>query len=248
MNPGCKEDRCDGEGKLGGFTGNLFVSNRLDGIVPVLMANQLQMREVSGVSVKVVAHQIAGNVALDFCNTAGEHLSASPDEMLGDSETFLRWCAQAGLIGLEVYRQLSRTPFSMEPILELREAIYRVALALARNEAMAQKDLQVMQTRANGPRPRIVRQADGLLGWSPDLLRGWEQMCSLLAEEALSLFCSPRALRIGVCDGGLCGWVFLDDSRGKRRRWCDMGDCGSRAKAKRFYTRRKGELEGAENE
>jgi predicted RNA-binding Zn ribbon-like protein len=64
-------------------------------------------------------------------------------------------------------------------------------------------------------------------------------LCSVLAGEALSLFCSSRASRIGVCEGELCGWVFLDDSRGKRRRWCDMNDCGSRAKAKRFYAQQK---------
>jgi predicted RNA-binding Zn ribbon-like protein len=33
--------------------------------------------------------------------------------------------------------------------------------------------------------------------------------------------------------------VFLDESRGKRRRWCDMNDCGSRAKARRYYHRQK---------
>jgi predicted RNA-binding Zn ribbon-like protein len=38
-----------------------------------------------------------------------------------------------------------------------------------------------------------------------------------------------------MCGGGLCGWLFLDESRGKRRRWCDMKDCGNREKARRYY-------------
>jgi predicted RNA-binding Zn ribbon-like protein len=33
----------------------------------------------------------------------------------------------------------------------------------------------------------------------------------------------------------------MDESRGKRRRWCDMKDCGSRAKARSFYQRHKDE-------
>jgi predicted RNA-binding Zn ribbon-like protein len=46
-------------------------------------------------------------------------------------------------------------------------------------------------------------------------------------------------VRIGICEGGLCGWLFLDESRGKRRRWCDMNDCGGRAKARRYYDKHK---------
>ncbi len=210
------------------------------------MSDQLSARNQPKLPLKVVAHQIAGNVGLDFCNTAGEHLAPEPDEFLIDSETFLRWCMQVGIIGSEIYRKLVRNPFTVKSIIELREAIYRVALAIARDKPVVQEDLRLIEKRANGAKPEIVREADGLR-WKPDPLRGCEQLCSLLAGEALLLFCSPMASRIGVCDGGLCGWVFVDDSRGKRRRWCDMNDCGSRAKAKRFYTRRKGEQQGSEN-
>ncbi|MHB1675570.1 MAG: CGNR zinc finger domain-containing protein [Acidobacteriaceae bacterium] len=66
-----------------------------------------------------------------------------------------------------------------------------------------------------------------------------EHLCGVLGAESLSLFCSPKATRIGVCGGGNCGWLFLDESRGKRRRWCDMNDCGSRAKARRYYEKHK---------
>jgi predicted RNA-binding Zn ribbon-like protein len=215
-------------------------------MICMFMANPSPSRSGS-TPLKMVAHQVAGNVALDFCNTAGEHLAPKPDEMLVDSETFLRWCAQVGLIEPEIYGKLVRTSISMKPIIELREAIYRVALALATHQSVSPEDLHAIEKRANGPRPRIIRESEGLR-WMPDLLRGSEQLCSLLAGEALSLFCSARALRIGVCEGGLCGWVFVDDSRGKRRRWCDMNDCGSRAKAKRFYTRRKGEQRSEKKE
>jgi predicted RNA-binding Zn ribbon-like protein len=211
-----------------------------------LVTNRPSSRNEATPPPKVVAHQIAGNIALDFCNTAGEHLASEPDELLVDREAFLRWCMQVGMIGPGTYWRLLRSPFSMNSIIELREAIYRVALAIARNEPVAQKDLHLIEKRANGAKPEIVREAGGLR-WKPGLLRGAEQLCSLLASEALSLFCSPRAARIGVCDGGLCGWVFLDDSRGMRRRWCDMNDCGSRAKAKRFYTRRKSEQQESES-
>ncbi|MGH7701051.1 MAG: CGNR zinc finger domain-containing protein [Gemmatimonadales bacterium] len=36
-----------------------------------------------------------------------------------------------------------------------------------------------------------------------------------------------------------CGWFFLDASKNRSRRWCSMATCGSSAKARRYYRRRK---------
>lgn len=35
-----------------------------------------------------------------------------------------------------------------------------------------------------------------------------------------------------------CRFVLYDRSRNQKRRWCDMGLCGSREKARRYYQRR----------
>src|SRR5579863_8838472 len=77
----------------------------------------------------LIADQVGGHLALDFCNTAGEHLAERPDELLADWESFLRWAAQVGLIGPESYFELLRHPELLDEILRLREAIYRVGLA-----------------------------------------------------------------------------------------------------------------------
>jgi predicted RNA-binding Zn ribbon-like protein len=34
-----------------------------------------------------------------------------------------------------------------------------------------------------------------------------------------------------------CDWLFVDQTRNGQRRWCDMADCGSRDKARRYYQR-----------
>jgi predicted RNA-binding Zn ribbon-like protein len=125
-------------------------------------------------------------------------------------------------------------------IVQLREAIYRVGLALARGERVPEGDLLVIREQANARKPDVAGGRDGLR-WRPDAARASAQLRAVLASEALSLFCSPRSSRIGICEGGLCGWLFLDESRGKRRRWCDMKDCGNRAKAQRYYKQQKSE-------
>jgi predicted RNA-binding Zn ribbon-like protein len=186
-----------------------------------------------------IAHLIGGHPALDFCNTAGEHLSERPDEMLRDWETFLRWTTQVGLIGPESYIKLLQHPGPLGPVVELREAIYRAGLAIATSRRVAEGDLALIREHANALRPE-VHFDNNVVRWQPAMSRASEQLCAVLAGDALSLLCSPKAIRIGICEGGLCGWLFLDESRGKRRRWCEMSDCGSRAKAQRHYERRKG--------
>ena len=39
------------------------------------------------------------------------------------------------------------------------------------------------------------------------------------------------------CDADDCAWLFLDTSKNGSRRWCDMKQCGNRAKARRFHAK-----------
>jgi predicted RNA-binding Zn ribbon-like protein len=187
---------------------------------------------------ELVAHRIGGHLALDFCNTAGEHLAPRPDELLRDWESFLRWATQVGLIGPESYFELLGQPESLVPIIQLREAVYRTGLAIAGVGRISERDLAFIRAIANAARSEIDFH-DNAVRWRPAPYKAAAQLCAVLAGEALSLLCSRKAARIGICEGGQCGWLFVDESRGKRRRWCDMNDCGSRAKARRYYEKHK---------
>jgi predicted RNA-binding Zn ribbon-like protein len=58
-----------------------------------------------------------------------------------------------------------------------------------------------------------------------------------LAVEDL---CSRTDLdRLRRCSDGDCGWLFLDVSRNRSRRWCDPGDCGNRSRVRAFSARRR---------
>lgn len=188
---------------------------------------------------KLIAPQVAGHLALDFCNTVGEHRAERPDELWRDWESFLRWATQAGVIGPESYFELLRDPEPLVEIIRLRETIYRVGLAIADARPISARDIEYIRERVNAPRPTIEFRNDAIR-WHPARLHASAQLCAVFTGEALSLFCSPMAERIGVCEGGNCGWLFLDQSRGKRRRWCDMNDCGNREKARRYYEKQKG--------
>lgn len=63
----------------------------------------------------------------------------------------------------------------------------------------------------------------------------------LIALSAASVLADPReAARIKRCPAEGCGWLFLDETKNARRKWCSMETCGNRAKARRSYARSKG--------
>jgi predicted RNA-binding Zn ribbon-like protein len=154
-------------------------------------------------------------------------------------ESFLRWTTQVAMVGPESYFELLGHPEPLDEIIQLREAIYRVGLAVAGARIISGRDVGFIREHANTPRPEIELRASAGR-WRPAPTHASAQLCAILGGEALSLLCSPKAARVGVCGGGNCGWLFLDESRGKRRRWCDMSDCGSRAKARQYYEKHKG--------
>src|SRR5580704_8698345 len=126
------------------------------------MRNRQSETAVRAVLAKPIASRISGHLALDFCNTAGEHLADQPDEMLLNWESFLRWATQGGLIAPETYPELLRHPSPINKIVQLREAIYRVGLAIFRGDRIPQSDLLAIHAQAAKSKPTIVNARHGL--------------------------------------------------------------------------------------
>jgi predicted RNA-binding Zn ribbon-like protein len=45
--------------------------------------------------------------------------------------------------------------------------------------------------------------------------------------------------RLKTCRNPACRWAFYDATRNRSGVWCDMSACGSRAKARAYYARRR---------
>lgn len=66
-----------------------------------------------------------------------------------------------------------------------------------------------------------------------------QSLRNLLSISALSVLADHRELeRVKLCPGHHCGWVFLDETKNARRKWCLMEVCGNRAKSTRHYARK----------
>jgi len=67
-----------------------------------------------------------------------------------------------------------------------------------------------------------------------------------VAWAASQLLVSPELQHVNACANERCGWMFVDTSRKHNRKWCEMGVCGNRAKARRFYQRRRSDQAAAD--
>jgi len=73
---------------------------------------------------------------------------------------------------------------------------------------------------------------------------GWDGIADDLVPAALAL--SAERERFRRCGNPLCGWLFVDRSRGGRRLWCEAAVCGNRVKVGRHRKRRAAEVRAAD--
>lgn len=191
---------------------------------------------------------IGGRPSLDFVNSEGGSRNGPP-ERLSEYADLARWCVHAGVVGEEVARrwleQAGERPEEATGVharaLELREALYRLFAAAIEEVEPAAADLEVFHRELGEAlaRLRVVPTGDGY-GWrfvaSQDRL---DRPLWTLVRDAADLLGSDLLARVKECGGRDCVWLFLDESRNRSRRWCQMGVCGNRAKARRHYRRVK---------
>jgi predicted RNA-binding Zn ribbon-like protein len=189
-------------------------------------------------------------LCLDFANTVDWHASDHPQETLNSYSDLVFWAKETGILTDLQVRQLIREAAScpevatavLERAVVLREAIYRVFSAVAGGRPPEGSDLSVLNRELSEAlaRLQIIQVTDTFTwGWAggetaPDV------MLWAVVRSAADLLTSEGLSRVGQCaDDRGCGWLFLDMSRNRSRRWCDMKDCGNRAKVRRHYHRKR---------
>jgi predicted RNA-binding Zn ribbon-like protein len=193
---------------------------------------------------------LSGCLALDLANTISWRASDTPIERLASVEDYIRWAKQSRLISdretRELTQQARRRPAeaaaAIAQVRRLREAIYRVLSALADRADPDERDLATLNVALSEAMRhlRISRRADG------SFVSSWEEGAPSLSrlvwpavKSAADVLTSSNLRRLKKCGSDDCGWLFLDTTRSGTRRWCDMRVCGNRAKAHRYYHRRR---------
>jgi predicted RNA-binding Zn ribbon-like protein len=188
---------------------------------------------------------IGGSLILDFTNV-GTHAGHN-HEHLRSYDDLVDFVQQAGGLSPADARRLTadagRHPSAAKAVLAraiaLREASMRVFSAFARKKTPSSRDLELISREAAAA---LAQRRIALAGkqitwtWSDDVTL--ERVLWPIAQAGSELLTSDgdRGM-VRECASDTCEWLFLDRTRNHSRRWCDMADCGNRAKQQRLRAR-----------
>ncbi|MBO0651649.1 ABATE domain-containing protein [Streptomyces triculaminicus] len=170
----------------------------------------------------------AGRLCLDLVATA------EPVERLDSPRRLRAWLLGVGLVP-------PGTPLDAVDAAWLarfqaaRGLLHRVVHAEIDGRA-ADPDLERVNALAvtAPPAPVVVRSADGDLVRAVTGTPDCGALVGQIARDAVQLLTDPAERnRLRRCEGEGCPLVYLDTSRGRRRRWCSSEVCGNRERVAR---------------
>lgn len=190
----------------------------------------------------------AGNLALDFANTVSYRPTARATERLVDYNYLVFFGMESGVYARGFDRLFAiagespgRGKSALQKAIQFREALYAIFSAVVERRAIPGNALTFLNVMVQEAieHGRLV-QANRRFVWE------WIGMDSYLdsvlwpvARAAADLLLSDELANLRMCASEDCAWLFLDKTKNKRRRWCDMRICGNRVKARRHYERVK---------
>ena len=198
---------------------------------------------------------VGGDPCLDFVNTVGGRVPAMGgararvrNDKLVSYPDLVAFCVHAGLVGERPGRRLLRlgqarpraARAALERALAFREALFRTLQLRMRGRRPSPADLEVLNAEVLACRSReaLAARHEGLHWEWRDPAERPEAPLWLVVRATATLLTSRELVRLRQCGGDACGWLFLDWSRNRRRRWCSMDDCGNLEKVRRFRQRR----------
>ena len=195
-------------------------------------------------------NRIGGRLCLDFVNTVGWRLTNRPNEWLRSYADIVTWSLQGGVLHRTHANELRRLARRKEEkatstlvrARELREALYLLFDRWRQRRSAPPVELRLLNRELDGaPERSHLRSEQGGLVWEEERSAvRLERVIWPIVWSASELLTTGEPHRLKLCAGEGCGWVYLDESRNRSRRWCSMSDCGNREKARRHYARSKG--------
>lgn len=187
----------------------------------------------------------AGALCLDFCNTCQGAKAGA--EWVTSYADLLDWLEAAGALGAEQARRLrlsaredpDAAARALREVLELRVVLLRAVEARTRGKAPAREDLAQLAAayRRSATHARLDWR-DGRAMWALDPGAGApDAVLQPILQSATELLTSDTLDRVRLCGNPACQWLFVDHTRNRSRRWCDMASCGNLHKVRRHRER-----------
>ena len=175
---------------------------------------------------------VGGRNCLDFVNTANWSAEGElVEEKLQSDEDVALWCRVMGL------GNVTGKTGGLPEIRIFRKSLRKIFVAAINDAAPPKSDLDTLNEILSSITEPALRPA-AETGFA---LEASLTLNQAIAVSALALLSRKSEIsRVKICPGTNCAWLFLDESKNRRRTWCAMETCGNRAKAQRHYRRRTG--------
>lgn len=185
---------------------------------------------------------IAGDRMLDLVNTVDWRLGGRErTENLNTFSDVVDWCVESGLVTDDeavAMRDLAgqdeaRAERERRQVIDARERAYA---ALFEDDSGAAAHLAGMY-RAAIAAADLVRAGDRWQWRDRDIDLRLPR--NRIVRGLVALTQRDDLDRLHQCEDAKCGWVYLDTSPRRNRRWCNTRDCGDRNRARAYYARQR---------
>ncbi|MGV1757293.1 CGNR zinc finger domain-containing protein [Rhizobium sp. A22-96] len=184
---------------------------------------------------------VGDTMGLDFLNSVATPFD-EPIDWIDGGEGLLRWLEQAGLVPPETLKAMRKQalPGEIDKVADQARSLrewFRNFVRERKGRPLTPEALDELEPlnrllERDESFNRVLARKDGG-GLDFQSRRKWRSPEALLLPigEALGRFvCTEDFSDVKACEGHACTLLFVDHTRGHRRRWCSMAMCGNRAK------------------
>ena len=192
---------------------------------------------------------LGGRLCLDFINTLDWRGTDRPQEFLNTFDDLVAWSRHVGICSrqetIKLYKIAEQSDAEAKSVLnravKLRETIYRLFAASIAAHSPVREDLWIFnEILGRSMKETQIKATKDGYAW--DIIGNKTKLDWILnpiIHSAAEILVSDELKKVKTCADAACGSLFIDVSRNQSRRWCDMKDCGNRAKANRFYQKKQ---------
>lgn len=189
-----------------------------------------------------------GVLCLDLVNTVDNRPTVRRKDQLSTYQDLLEWGFQCKVLSRSEIRILKESaethPLRARRVLlrtrGFREALFHIFVSIAAGDSPPSKEwAYVNDVVPEALASSQVLRFGGRFIWD---VRGrsveMDVILRLVAQSALQLLVSKDLNTLRICSAEDCAHVFMDRSKNRKRRWCDMKTCGNRSKVRKYRSRK----------
>lgn len=183
---------------------------------------------------------IAGQPGLDFLNTVKYRGRMEDGDRFVEFADMIKWALLAGLITkrestllISKSNPIENTNIHRE-IRGFREQTRIIFDAQQRGSAQFERALKFIEHAVSLLRPRInINRETGVLEKYYPINQAIDLKFRIIASVD-HLLQKKDQLTIKTCSGENCDWLFADNTKAKRRKWCDTRTCGNLVRVRKY--------------